>query len=253
MRKTETATVVSNREAAEKTFITKFYSPKVAPLVKPGQFVMVSFPDSYVPLLARAFSVSDVHGGNLSLLYTAIGKGTTRLSKLGKGATIMINGPLGKGFPDFAHGEKVWIVLGGSGAALIPILYKSAKRSAATLKIFYGARTKRQVVTFKNIKAHHATEDGSIGYHGTVLGLLGEHLKKEKPDKIFACGPTAMLAALQLNMNNRDIPIFFSVETPMACGMGFCQGCPVKIKDASDYFLACKDGPVFDGRKIELE
>jgi len=35
--------------------------------------------------------------------------------------------------------------------------------------------------------------------------------------------------------------------------MGFCQGCPVKIRNSSYYLLACKDGPVFDAREIELE
>lgn len=248
----ESATVVANQEVAEKTFTTKFHSPKIAPLVNAGQFVMVSFLNCTDPLLARAFSVSDVQGKTLSLLYTAIGKGTTRLSKLKKGATVLINGPLGNGFPPFLRKEQTWIVLGGSGAALIPILHKFAKHANAKIKIFYGARTKRQLVNFKNIKAHHATDDGTMGFHGTALGLLKDHLEKEKPDRLFACGPTAMLLALQKDIQ-ADLPLFVSVETPMACGMGFCQGCPVKIKDAPDYFLACKDGPVFDAREIELE
>jgi dihydroorotate dehydrogenase electron transfer subunit len=213
---------------------------------------MVSFPNCTDPLLARAFSVSDVQGKNLSLLYTAVGKGTTRLSKLRKGAIILINGPLGNGFPEFSRKEKVWAVLGGSGAALIPILQKSAKRAGADIKFFYGARTKNQLVNFKDIKPYYATNDGTKGFHGTALELLSEHLKKKIPDKIFACGPTAMLIAIQNNIQ-ADLPLFISVETPMACGMGFCQGCPVKIKESPDYFLACKDGPVFDAREIELE
>lgn len=212
---------------------------------------MVSFPNSLDPLLARAFSVSDVQGENLSLLYTAIGKGTRKLSNLRKGAVVIINGPLGNGFPGFARGEKVWVVLGGSGAALIPILYKSAKRSGAIIKIFYGARTKRKLVPFKNVKTHHATDDGSKGYHGTAIGLLNEFLKRGKPDKIFGCGPTAMLLALQQKVDH-NLPVFVSVETPMACGMGFCQGCPVKVKGGPGYVLACKEGPVFNAAEIEL-
>ena len=237
---------------AEKTFITKFHSPKIARSVKPGQFVMVTFPLCLDPFLARAFSVSDVQGENLSLLYTAIGKGTTKLSELDKGDALILNGPLGNGFPEILKGEKVWIVVGGSGAALIPILSKSAQKAGASIKIFYGARTKRQLVAFKNIKPFHATDDGSKGYHGTVVNLLTEHLTKKRPDRIFGCGPTGLLAALQQNVV-RDVPVFISVETPMACGMGFCQGCPVKIRNSSYYLLACKDGPVFDAREIELE
>jgi dihydroorotate dehydrogenase electron transfer subunit len=250
IRTIETAAVVRNHEVAQNTFVTKFSAPGIAPLVKPGQFVMVSFPGCLDPLLARAFSVSDVQGANLSLLYSAVGKGTTRLSRLKRGEVVVINGPLGNGFPELSKGEKIWVVVGGSGAALVPIFFKAAKRAGADMKIFYGARTKLQLVTFGTVKPNLATDDGSVGYHGTALGLLNHHLKKEKPDAIFGCGPTPMLVGLKLSIH--DLPVFVSVETPMACGMGFCQGCPVKIKNSSDYFLACKDGPVFDAREIEI-
>ena len=252
VRAIETATVVNNHEVAEEVFITKFHSPVIARLVKAGQFVMVSFPGCFDPLLARAFSVSDVQGKNLSLFYSAVGKGTRRLSKLRKGDAVTINGPLGNGFPKLSKGERVYVVLGGSGAALVPILCRSAKRSGAKMTVFYGARTKRHLVAFKNHKIHHATDDGSKGYHGTVINLLREHFEEERPDKIFGCGPTPMLAALQRDFDG-DLPVYISVETPMACGMGFCQGCPVKIYDGRGYFLACKDGPVFNAKEIELE
>ncbi len=252
IRTIEAAIVVSTREVAERTFITDFRSPEIAPLVRPGQFVMVSFPNSTDPLLARAFSVSDVRGKNISLLYTAVGKGTSRLSRLKKGASVLINGPLGNGFPGFVKHEKVWAVLGGSGAALIPILSKYAKRGQASIKIFYGARTKRQLVNFGDVKPYYSTDDGTKGYHGTILDLVKKQLKKQHPDRIFACGPTGMLVALQRSLD-ASVPLYVSVETPMACGMGFCPGCPVKMRNEPGYFLACKDGPVFDSKEVELE
>jgi dihydroorotate dehydrogenase electron transfer subunit len=252
IRALETARVISTKEIAEMTFLTKFHSPKIASAVKPGQFVMISFTNSLDPLLARAFSVSDVQGDNLSLLYTAVGKGTMRLSRATKGTPILINGPLGNGFPKPSKGEKVWVVVGGSGAALVPIIYRTSKRAGALIRVFYGCGTKSQLVSFTKIRCYHATEDGSKGYHGTVVELLMKHLEHEEPDKIFGCGSTAMLTALQRCVGV-DHQIFVSVETPMACGMGFCQGCPVKIRHSSEYLLACKDGPVFNAREIELE
>ena len=248
----EEAAVISNRVVAQNTFVTRFHSPEVARTARPGQFVMVSFPECLDPLLARAFSVSDVHGEDFSLLYSAVGKGTTRLSRLKRGAIAAINGPLGNGFPEVERGENIWLVVGGSGAAIVPIVFKSARRAGAALKIFYGAKTKLQIVAFKKIQFYAATDDGSAGHHGTVLDLLNIHFRKEKPSKIFGCGPTAMLAALKKNIDT-DVPLYISVETPMACGMGFCQGCPVKVVDSSEYLLACKNGPVFDAREIDLE
>jgi dihydroorotate dehydrogenase electron transfer subunit len=43
----------------------------------------------------------------------------------------------------------------------------------------------------------------------------------------------------------------------MACGIGVCHGCAVKVKDDSDigvtYKTVCKDGPVFDAREVVWE
>ncbi len=250
-RAIETAVVVSTEQVASQTFVTRFLSAHIAPLVRPGQFVMVSYLDCLDPLLPRAFSVSDVKGKTLSLLYNAIGKSTKRMSKLEKGESVSINGPLGHGFPEFEKGKSVWTVLGGSGAALIPILSKFARRQGCSLKIFYGAKTKRELVNFEGIKTAAATDDGTKGYSGTVVELVAEKLKRNKPDEIFACGPTAMLKATAIAIEDK-VPLYVSVETPMACGMGFCQGCPVRITSSGDYFLACKDGPVFKSTEIEI-
>lgn len=244
--------MLRTRKVADRTFLTKFHSPKIAAKVKAGQFVMVSFPVCQDPLLPRAFSVCDAEGDNLSLFYVAVGKGTARLSQLKPGEIVILNGPLGKGFPKLLKGEKVWIIVGGSGAALLPILIKTAKKSGAALEIFYGARKKNQLMHISHDLIHYATDDGSNGYHGTAVELVLKHLQKKKPNKIFACGPTSMLIALQREVG-QHAETYLSVETPMACGMGLCQGCPVKKKGEQDYYLACKDGPIFESHEIELQ
>jgi dihydroorotate dehydrogenase electron transfer subunit len=42
-----------------------------------------------------------------------------------------------------------------------------------------------------------------------------------------------------------------SLEEHMACGVGVCLGCPVKVKSEGGYKMVCKDGPVFDAEEIE--
>ena len=44
-------------------------------------------------------------------------------------------------------------------------------------------------------------------------------------------------------------------ERMMACGMGTCQSCVIRIRDAASregwrYRLCCSDGPVFDAREV---
>lgn len=249
----ETAVTVDTRKVAEQTFISTFRSPRISALVEAGQFVMVSFPGTIDPLLPRAFSVCDVEDDTLSLLYVAVGRGTRKISELMPGAELILNGPLGNGFPERESGRKIWVAVGGSGAAILPILSRSAKRVGSEVRFFYGARTMSQLVPFKEAtNIAHATDDGSAGFHGNVVGLLKQELRRDTPEMLFGCGPTPMLVSMQKEFGTK-IPTYLSVETPMACGMGLCQGCPIKKSDSVDYYLACKDGPVFRSTEIEFE
>jgi dihydroorotate dehydrogenase electron transfer subunit len=77
--------------------------------------------------------------------------------------------------------------------------------------------------------------------------------EKFKHPKIFGCGPTPMLRALSAFALAEGFLAEVSLEGPMACGIGICQGCPVELKgEQKSYALMCKDGPVFDVRKIVL-
>ncbi len=249
----ETAIALETREVAERTFVTRFRSPRIAQTVTAGQFVMVSFLEVTDPLLPRAFSVCDAFEDTISLLYVAVGRGTRMISKLDKGESLMLNGPLGRGFPTMHRHERIFAAVGGSGAALIPILARAARKADATLEFYYGARTQQQLVPFEEVAhVHVATDDGSKGFHGNVVELLKKDIKSGTPDMLFGCGPTPMLVSMQNEFGNL-VQTYLSVETPMACGMGLCQGCPVKKAEGGDYYLACKDGPVFKSTEIEFE
>ena len=243
------ASIVETREVARDIFITRLRCAPISSAILAGQFVMLSFPGMLVPLLPRAFSVSDVHGDVLSLFYLRLGRGTNRLASMRQGEEVILNGPLGNGFPAPLPGTVTWCIVGGSGAAIIPLVHQAHLVRNAGIRFFYGARTKDQIYDFKFDLTLYSTDDGSFGYHGTVLNLARTELEKNPPDRIFACGPTAMLSAVQREFRGK-IPTYLSLETPMACGTGLCQGCPVESGDGSVYFLACKNGPVFEAGEI---
>jgi dihydroorotate dehydrogenase electron transfer subunit len=108
-----------------------------------------------------------------------------------------------------------------------------------------------------------ATDDGSVGFHGTLIDLLQSLLDAgdihEGRDALYACGPNRMLAALAEWCAPRDLPCQVSLETHFGCGLGICAGCAVPIKaeagvEASAFerfaFL-CREGPVMDAQRIE--
>ena len=54
-----------------------------------------------------------------------------------------------------------------------------------------------------------------------------------------------------------DLPLQVSFEAPMACGIGVCLSCVVRVRaaDVGDwrYARCCREGPVFDSRSLVWE
>jgi dihydroorotate dehydrogenase electron transfer subunit len=51
----------------------------------------------------------------------------------------------------------------------------------------------------------------------------------------------------------RGVRCEVSLETPMACGIGICFSCVVKVRQPDgqwDYKRTCVEGPIFDANKI---
>ena len=96
-----------------------------------------------------------------------------------------------------------------------------------------------------------ATDDGSAGHHGLVTECLPDDC-----EVLFACGPTPMLRALTAEAEKRGIECQISLEQRMACGIGACLGCAVKLKTENGGWRhghVCKDGPVFDARIVAFD
>jgi dihydroorotate dehydrogenase electron transfer subunit len=49
---------------------------------------------------------------------------------------------------------------------------------------------------------------------------------------------------------HKNVKGFASLEEKMACGLGNCQGCAVKVDGKIK--MTCKDGPVFKIDQVEL-
>ncbi len=248
-------TVTAIEQVADETWALRFHSPELAGSFKPGQFMNIRVNDSIEPLLRRPYSISDVDGEECEIMFAVIGKGTTILSRKQPGDTIGILGPLGNTFGYEKDFSTALIVGGGIGIAPFPFLTKELNRRGIPQHTFLGARSAGRVVRKGLENLHVATDDGSEGYHGTVIDCLVEFLDDniiEKP-MMFACGPNPMLKATQEFAGTRGIPCELSLESEMACGIGICQGCPIEKREGDrKYALVCADGPCFDSNDIRF-
>ena len=70
--------------------------------------------------------------------------------------------------------------------------------------------------------------------------------------EIFSCGPTPMLEATAKVARRYGVPCQVSLEEFMACAVGGCAGCAVRVQTPEGPAMkrVCVDGPVFDAYTV---
>ena len=101
---------------------------------------------------------------------------------------------------------------------------------------------------------HVATEDGSLGRRGMVTDLLAAGLRRLSAGRrrdvvVAACGPEGMLRHVGSLAEEFGVRARLSLDTLMACGQGYCQGCTVRTR--TGYSLCCREGPVYEAERLK--
>ncbi|MFA5146485.1 MAG: dihydroorotate dehydrogenase electron transfer subunit [Candidatus Omnitrophota bacterium] len=275
------AKILENRKAGPRYYKMRLGAPYLARATAPGQFIEVRPSDAVDPLLRRPFSVHRIIRGGIEILYEVVGKGTEILARRKPGELLDVIGPLGKGFDikSTVHSPRSTVVLVAGGMGVAPLvalaekLVHSPQSTAHGKKIYalIGAKTKKQLICKKEFKELGietlvSTEDGSEGCKGFITEILGSLLSTvdHGPWTVYACGPNAMLKAVAKIAAAHNADCQVSLEEKMACGVGVCLGCPVKVRSQFtkpdtrypipntqyEYKMVCKDGPVFNAKEI---
>lgn len=230
----------------------------IAKEVVPGQFVQVRAGCGTDPFLRRTFSVcgTDPENGVIKLMIGVKARGTRILCSMNRGEALNIIGSLGIGFDlHFGGDGPCVLVAGGIGAAPLLFLAQELVKTAGRQIIFMmGAGNTEGLKIIegfldKNVALLTATEDGSSGFHGMVGKQLEENIASISPAAIYTCGPNAMMREIASIAKNTGTPCQVSLEERMACGIGACYGCAVKLCNGQ-MARACVDGPVFNADEV---
>ena len=199
----------------------------------------------------------DVPGGvELDLIHRVVGTGTDWLSKLKPGDPVFILGPLGNRF-ELPPAQGVALLVGG-GVGIPPMMYLAQKLQGRKAIAFAGAVTRDllaltitddapaptidgldplyNIAEFARhgVPAIITTDDGSYGFGGFVTQALERYLDRYFPHDsspiIYTCGPELMMKRVANIAADRGLRCQIAVERAMACGMGTCQSCCIKIK-----------------------
>jgi len=255
-----------------------------------GQFVQILCADPFDDkwsggaMLRRPFSIGglrrDGDKSQIDIYQRIVGVGTSWMAKLRAGDVISVLGPLGKPFPIMDEKPRACLVGGGVGLPPLIWLAEELARSGKKTLAFCGARsavvmpmTRRPEVQVSaqtgslcfeefarsGVPAVVSTDDGSLGAKAIIPDVFADYLKQHPIDShslvVYTCGPNRMMQAVAEVCEKKSILCYVSLERTMACGMGTCQSCVVRVHDqqADDqwrYQLCCTDGPVFDSRLI---
>ena len=207
---------------------------------KSGQFISVLCPNK---TLRRPFSICDFDKENkiLTILIKLKGEGTKYLSSLKEGDEINFLAPLGNCFEFFKNKNALLI---GAGIGIAPMLFlkKEMNKRSINNYLISGFKTKEEVIK--------GSDETVVG--GSVLDNIEKIIKEKNIDIIYSCGPTIVLKMLSQIAKRLNIPCYLALERVMACSIGVCRGCIIKLvrDNKIDNFSVCKDGPVFKGEEI---
>jgi len=245
--------VVENKLLTNDFCVIELKSENKLPVLSPGQFVQVKVEGSPETFLRRPISIHDVDysGNRFKLLIQVLGKGTEMLYKLRVDDYLNVIYPLGNSFSIPEKKDRVLLIGGGTGIAPLLFLGKRLKENGLNPEFLLGFRNRSRVILieeFSNIgKVHLTTEDGSYGEKGYVT----HHslLTSDSIDKIYCCGPDAMMHSVADYCRSKGIFCEVSLENLMACGFGICLCCIVNTTRGN--LCTCTEGPVFNIKELK--
>ena len=246
-----TATVLENTCIADNIYELTFSVGKDI-RARAGQFCMLGV--AGMPL-RRPLAICKAEGERVTVCYRIKGAGTKFLSESYKqGEKLNVLLPLGNGF--FIKDSERRVALVGGGVGIFPLIsvirsYRNEKFIAS----YMGYRNKdafcKQYELERGNLLKVATDDGSMGFHGTAVDLFMQDFDEVKPDIVLSCGPVPMLRALKEALKDKGVPLYVSLEERMGCGIGACLVC-VCNKTNGEHARVCKDGPVFNAYEIDF-
>ena len=248
--------VVSQEEIAPAIFELVLEGEMVEAM-KAGQFLHLRVPDD-AHLLRRPISISsiDKHKKQCHLIYRIEGSGTAIFSTLKPGDNLDVMGPQGNGFDlsELDNHSKVLLVGGGIGVPPLLEVAKQLYERGVEITTVLGFASKNAVILEDELVQYSqvfvTTDDGTYGIKGNVSVVINEC--DTEFDAIYSCGAPGMMK--YINQTFYDHPrAYLSLESRMACGMGACYACVLKVPDSETVSQrVCEDGPVFKTGTVVL-
>ncbi len=278
----EMASVLEHKAYDGDQHILRLAAPEIAASALAGSFVHLRCDDSLPMRRPMSIMRANAKQGWIDILYKAHGLGTGLLSKKQKDDELSLIGPIGVPFKQTDYRCRPLLIGGGVGIPPMVFLAEHMKKTDKSLQPFvimgsevpFPFKASPSQIMIPGlpegvIAGMPLLEDWGIGsrlcsqqsypgcFDGFVTGLARIWLQSLSPDQlaeveIFSCGPTPMLKAVAELAGDFSLPCQVSLEEYMACAVGGCAGCAVRVITDSGPAMkrVCVDGPVFEASSV---
>lgn len=278
----EDAEILAHDAWPGRQHVLRVAAPRASRRAEPGSFAHITC-DPCVPM-RRPLSImrADPEQGWLEFLYKPVGAGLDKLTGRRVGERLSLLAPIGRGFFPSPSRPRVLAIGGGVG---IPPMIFAAERLAARPEfhapiVLMGSELPfpfqlvpsalavpgapdeathgMALLESLGIPSRLASNAGLPGAYPGFVPALARRLIEALPaderakTQLLSCGPQPMLRAVAVLAREFDLPCQLALEEYMACGVGGCAGCTVRVETPSGPAMkrVCVDGPVFEAREV---
>lgn len=278
----EEAIILAHDGYPGKQYVLRVQAPQCAAHAQPGSFAHLQC-DPGLPM-RRPLSIMRSHptAGWVEFLYKDVGLGTHALASRQPGESLSMIGPIGTPFSTDRARQRALLLGGGVGIPPMVFLadrlrndphWKPLVLMGSEVPFPFSARPSRFMVPgmpAEVIAAMPLLDDWGVpsrlaslqGYPGCHAGYITDlarlwldGLDQDARNEVcvYACGPHPMLAATARLATEYGLPCQVSLEEYMACAVGGCAGCTVRINTPAGPAMkrVCVDGPVFDATTVD--
>lgn len=249
--------IISRREMSVDIFSIEVEAPEIARHWRAGQFVVLR-PTHESERIPLTLVDGDAANSTIRLVFQAIGKTTQVLASLEVGDALAdLLGPLGSPATADYFGT-VWCLGGGVGIAELLPVARALRKKGNYVVALVGARSASRRILHEELleaadEVHWATDDGSAGFHGTVVDLMRHRRAHslQAPSFAHVIGPIPLMRAASELTREWGVRTVASLNPIMVDGTGMCGGCRVSV--AGKPVFACVDGPEFDAHLVDFD
>ena len=277
----EDAVILEHDSYPGDQFILRVRSPECAARALPGSFAHIRCTASLPMRRPLSIMRVDAQQDTVDFLYKAVGMGTRALSERRLGETVSLIGPIGTPFsPDYDR-PRTLLLGGGVGippmvfladhlrhdphwkplvlmGSEVPFPFDSRPSAIMVPGVPTGVIAAMPLLDEWGVASRLTSLQGYPGcFEGYITALARHWLDaldeaQRREVSVYACGPHPMLAATASLAAEYDLPCQVSLEEYMACAVGGCAGCAVRINTAAGPAMkrVCVDGPVFDAAQV---